>query len=155
MQYITEEDKKRIEEKLAECIGKQKILSDRIGRARELGDLKENAEYHAAKEDQGLNELRIKEYQHKLAISVVADTDNIPEDIVFIGAIVKLRDVESEEEEMYRLVGEATNNFDLDYIEVTPSSPMGEALLKARVGEVIGVDLRRGKRKFKIVEIVS
>jgi len=155
MQYITEEDKKRIEEKLAECIGKQKILSDRIGRAREMGDLKENAEYHAAKEDQGLNELRIKEYKNKLAISVVADTENIPEDIVFIGAIVKLRDIESEEEEMYRLVGEPTNNFDLDYIEVSPSSPMGEALLKARVGEVIGVDLRRGKRKFEIVEIVS
>lgn len=155
MQYITEEDKKRIEEKLAECIGKQKILSDRIGRAREMGDLKENAEYHAAKEDQGLNELRIKEYKNKLAISIVADTDNIPEDIVFIGAIVKLRDVESEEEEIYRLVGEPTNNFDLDYIEVSPSSPMGEALLKARVGEVIGVDLRRGKRKFEIVEIVS
>lgn len=155
MQYITEEDKKRIEEKLAECIGKQKILSDRIGRAREMGDLKENAEYHAAKEDQGLNELRIKEYKHKLAISVVADTDNIPEDIVFIGAIVKLRDIESKEEEIYRLVGEPTNNFDLDYIEVSPSSPMGEALLKARVGEVIGVDLRRGKRKFEIVEILS
>lgn len=155
MQYITEEDKKRIEEKLAECIGKQKILSDRIGRAREMGDLKENAEYHAAKEDQGLNELRIKEYKNKLAISIVADTDNIPEDIVFIGAIVKLRDIESKEEEIYRLVGEPTNNFDLDYIEVSPSSPMGEALLKARVGEVIGVDLRRGKRKFEIVEIVS
>ncbi len=155
MQYITEDDKKRIEEKLAECIGKQKILSDRIGRAREMGDLKENAEYHAAKEDQGLNELRIKEYKHKLANSVVADTENIPEDIVFIGAIVKLRDVDSEEEELYRLVGEATNNFDLDYIEVTPSSPMGEALLKTRVGDVIGVDLRRGKRKFEIIEIVS
>lgn len=155
MQYITEDDKKRIEDKLAECIGNQKILSDRIGRAREMGDLKENAEYHAAKEDQGLNELRIKEYKHKLAISVVADTENIPEDIVFIGAIVKLRDVESEEEEMYRLVGESTNNFDLDYIEVTPSSPMGEALLKTRVGEVIAVDLRKGKRKFEIVEIVS
>ena len=155
MQYITEEDKKRIEEKLAECIGMQKILSDRIGRAREMGDLKENAEYHAAKEDQGLNELRIKEYKNKLAISVVADTENIPEDIVFIGAIVKLRDIESKEEEIYRLVGEPTNNFDLDYIEVSPSSPMGEALLKARVGEVIGVDLRRGKRKFEIVEILS
>ena len=155
MQYITEDDKKRIEEKLAQCIGNQKILSDRIGRARELGDLKENAEYHAAKEDQGLNELRIKEYKYKLANSVVADTDNIPEDIVFIGAIVKLRDVDTEEEELYRLVGEATNNFDLDYIEVTPSSPMGEALLKTRVGDVIGVDLRRGKRKFEIVEIVS
>ncbi len=155
MQYITEDDKKRIEEKLAECIGNQKILSDRIGRAREMGDLKENAEYHAAKEDQGLNELRIKEYKYKLANSVVADTDNIPEDIVFIGAIVKLRDIESEEEELYRLVGEATNNFDLDYIEVTPSSPMGEALLKTRVGDVIGVDLRRGKRKFEIIEIVS
>ena len=154
MQYITEDDKKRLDEQLASCTGKRKELSDRIGRARELGDLKENADYHAAKEDQGLNEARIRILEEKIKVSIVADTEHLPEDIVFIGATVRLRDVDSEAEELYRLVGDSSGNFDLDYIEVTPSSPMGQSLLKTRVGEIISVDLRRGKRRFEIIEII-
>ena len=155
MQYITEDDKKRLEEQLSTCIGKRKELSDRIGRARELGDLKENAEYHASKEDQGFNEAKIRELEAKLANSVVTNMENLPENMVFVGATVRLRDVESDAEELYRLVGEATGNFDVEYIEVTPNSPMGEALLKTHVGEVIRVSLRRGERRFEIVEIIS
>ena len=155
MQYITPEDKQRLQETLEECIGKRKILSDRIGRARELGDLKENAEYHAAKEEQGLNEARIRELEEKLSKAVVAHAEELPDGMVFLGSTVKLRDTDSEDEELYKLVGESTGNYDVDYIEVTPSSPMGEALMKARVGEVIGVELRRGKRHFEIVEIIS
>jgi len=155
MQYITPEDKQRIKATLDECMSKRKVLSDRIGRARELGDLKENGEYHAAKEDQGLNESKIRELEEKLAKSVVASADDLPDDMVFLGSTVKLRDTDSEAEDLYKLVGEATGNYDVDYIEVTPASPMGEALMKARVGEVIGVDLRRGKKHFEIVEIIS
>lgn len=154
MHFITDDDKKRLEDNLANCIGKRKTLSDRIGRARELGDLKENGEYHAAREDQGLNEARIKELEYKLSIAVVADTEHLPDDMVFIGATVKLREVNTENEELYRLVGEATGDFDVDYIEVTPSSPMGEALMKTKVGEVIRVDLRRGEKRFEIIEIL-
>jgi len=155
MQYMTADDKKRLEEQLADCISKRRELSDRIGRARELGDLRENAEYHTSKEDQGLNEARIRELEQKIAGAVVTSTEHLPEDTVFIGATVKLRDVESEDEELYRLVGEATGNYDVEYIEVTPNSPMGEALMKARLGEVIRVDLRRGERRFEIVAIIS
>ena len=61
--------------------------------------------------------------------------------MVFIGATVKLRDVDSESEELYKLVGETTGNFDADYVEVTPNSPMGQALMKARVGETVRVDI--------------
>ncbi len=155
MQYMTQDDKKRLQEMLAECTGKRKTLSDRIGRARELGDLKENAEYHAAKEEQGLNEARIRELEDKLSKAVVTSADDLPDGMVFLGSTVKLRDTDSESEELYKLVGEATGNYDVDYIEVTPNSPMGEALMKSRVGEIIGVDLRRGKRHFEIVEIIS
>lgn len=154
MQFITQEDRKRLDDQLAGCIGKRKELSDRIGRARELGDLKENADYHAAKEDQGLNEAKIRQLEEKIKVSIVADTDHLPDDIVFIGATVRLRDVDSEAEELYRLVGDSSGNFDVDYIEVTPSSPMGQSLLKTRVGEIISVDLRRGKRRFEIIEII-
>jgi transcription elongation GreA/GreB family factor len=85
---------------------------------------------------------------------VVTDGNAGSVDIVFIGATVNLRDVESQSEELYRLVGEATGTFEAEYVEVTPNSPMGMALMKARIGEVVRVDLRRGERRFEIVEIV-
>lgn len=154
MDYITADDRARIEKDLAECVANRKILSDRIGRARELGDLRENAEYHAAKEDQGMNERRIRELESRLASAVTTNSDNVPKDMVFIGAKVKLRNVATEEEELVALVGTASGSFDSDYIEVTPTSPMGEALMKSRVGEVVRVDLPRGEKRFEIVEIV-
>jgi transcription elongation factor GreA len=153
MNYMTAEDKTRLEEQLRELKGKRKALSERIGRARELGDLSENAEYHSAKEDQGHNERKIRDLEEKLASAVVVDDQNMPDDMVFIGATVRLRDVSSGDEDLYRLVGDSTGGLDADFIEVTPSSPMGQSLLKARVGETIRVDLPRGERRFEIVEI--
>ena len=155
MQYITADEKTRLEEQLSECIRMRRVLSDRIGTARAMGDLRENGDYHAAREDQGMNEAKIRQLEAKLADAVIADGGDAPTDMVFIGATVRLRDVESEEEELYRLVGEATGNFDAEYVEVTPESPMGMALMKSRVGEVVRVDLRRGEKRFEIVEIVE
>ncbi len=154
MNYITADEKAMLEKQLRECVNKRKELSDRIGRARELGDLRENAEYHAAREDQGMNEARIRELEEKLSKSVVTDNESLPEDMVFIGATVRLRDVESGDEDLYRLVGEASGNLDLEYVEVTPNSPMGMALMKAHVGETVRVDSRRGEKRFEIVAIV-
>jgi transcription elongation factor GreA len=154
MNYVTPEEKSRLQEQLKECFAMRRVLSDRIGTARALGDLRENADYHAAKEDQGLNEAKIRQLEAKLAQAVVTDGSAGSVDIVFIGATVRLRDVESHDEELYRLVGEATSNFDAEYVEVTPQSPMGMALMKARIGEVVRVDLRRGERRFEIVEII-
>ena len=80
--------------------------------------------------------------------------DDTPEDMVFIGATVRLREVDSGDEDLYRLVGETTGNYEDEVIEVTPNSPMGQGLMKARVGETVRVDLRRGPKRFEIVEIV-
>jgi transcription elongation factor GreA len=154
MQYMTADEKTRLEQQLKKLVAHRKVLSDRIGRARELGDLSENAEYHAAREDQGLNEAKIRQIEGKLAAAVVTGTESLPDGMVFIGATVRLRDVESGEEELYRLVGEATGSLDADYIEVTPNSPLGMALMKSSVGETVRVDLRRGERRLEIVEIV-
>ena len=152
MNYMTAEDETRLQEQLSRLKGKRKELSDRIGRARELGDLKENAEYHAAKEDQGFNETKIRDLEAKLSTAVVVDNESVPEGMVFIGAIVRLRDTDSGDDHLYRLVGETTED-DADYIEVTPNSPMGLSLLKASVGDTFKVDLPRGARRFEIVEI--
>ena len=154
MDYITPADKAKLEEQLKDCIRMRKVLSERIGTARALGDLKENGDYHAAREDQGMNEARIRQIESRLASAIVADGESMPKDIVFLGATVKLRDVDSEAEEMYKLVGQASGDFDAEIIEVTPTSPMGQALMKARVGEVVKVDSRRGEKRFEIVEIV-
>jgi transcription elongation factor GreA len=155
MDYIRAEEKDRLEEELRECFRKRRALSKRLESARELGDLRENAEYHAAREDQGMNEARIRDIEERLANAVITDTEALPEDMVFIGATVKLRDVQSGENHFYRLVGEANAAQDDDLVEVTPSSPLGEALMKARVGEVVRVDLRRGPKRFEIIEIVA
>jgi transcription elongation factor GreA len=154
MNYMTAEEKQRLEAQLKELNAKRKGLSDRIGRAREMGDLRENAEYHAAKDDQGHNERRIRDLEEKLASAVVTDDENLPDDMVFVGATVRLRDVGSGQEDLYRLVGDAAD-FTAEHIEVTPQSPMGLALMKARVGETVRVDNRRGERRYEIVEIVK
>ncbi len=153
MNYMTSEEKAQLETQLKELIGKRAELSDRIGRARELGDLKENAEYHTAKDDQGHNERKIRDLEAKLASAVVVDDTNVPAGMVFIGATVLLRDVSSGDEDLYRLVGESTGSLDNDYIEVTPNSPLGMALLKAEVGSTIRADLPRGEKRFEILEI--
>ena len=154
MDYVTAEEKAKLQQELKDREAMRKVLSERIGTARALGDLKENADYHAAKEDQGLNEAKIRQLEQRLSGAVVADLTDMPADVVFLGATVKLRDIESESEELYKLVGESTNNFDSDTIEVTTQSPMGMALMKSRIGEIIRVDLRKGERRFEIVEIV-
>ncbi len=154
MDYVTAEEKSRLELELKERIAQRKVLSERIGTARALGDLKENADYHAAKEDQGLNEAKIRQLEQRIAGAIVAEVTDMPSDVVFLGATVTLRDVDSEAEEQYKLVGESTGNFDADYIEVTAQSPIGMALMKARLGETIRADLPRGERRFVVIDIV-
>ena len=154
MQFITAEEREALEAKLAELISRRPALSRRIGEARELGDLSENAEYHAAKEEQGLVEAEIRRLEQRLKESRTVDDSQIPDDVVFVGATVKLADEDNGDEDMYRLVGESSGNFDADVIEVTAQSPMGEALMKTRVGETIRVDLPRGIKRYRVVEIV-
>ncbi|MAB82688.1 MAG: transcription elongation factor GreA [Phycisphaerae bacterium] len=154
MEYVTQDDKDRLEKELKERIHRRKELSDRIGRAREMGDLKENAEYHAAREDQGMNEARIHDLEEKLANVVIADTEEVPDDMVFVGSTVRLKDMDSGKEESYKLVGEMTGSFVDDVMEVTPSSNLGLGLIKARVGETIRVDLPRGVKTYEILEIM-
>ena len=155
MDFITAEERILLVEKLAELRALDKVLIQRIADARALGDLRENAEYHASREDKALNDAKIKEVEERLARAQVADSSALPDGMVFVGAVVRLRDEARGSEELFRIVGQSSGKFDLDYVEVTTTSPMGVALMKARVGETIRVDLPRGERRFVIVEIVS
>ena len=153
MDFITAEEKQKLSDKLEEMIARRPKITKRIAEARALGDLKENAEYHAARDEQGMNEAEIRRIEERLATAQVADDVEKPDDMVFLGSVVKLRDTDDDSEDLYKLVGEVSGRFDADEIEVTASSPMGEALMKARVGETVKVDLPRGTKRFEVVEI--
>lgn len=155
MEMITRTDKEHLEARVAQLKANRPVISLRIAEARALGDLKENAEYHAAREQQGLDEAEIRRLEERLQRANVVDENMARSaDVVFLGSTVKLRDVDKGDEDLYRLVGEASGDPSLDYVEVTVTSPMGEALMKARVGEVVRVDAPRGVKRFEIVEIV-
>jgi transcription elongation factor GreA len=153
MEFITADEKKTLEQKLADLKANRPVLTKRIAEARALGDLKENADYHAARDDQGLNEAEIRRLEERLKSAKVADEKQVPKDVAFLGSVVRLRDVEDGSEDSYKLVGEATGRFDSDDVEVTVQSPMGEAMMKSRVGDVIKVDLPRGTKRFEVVEV--
>jgi transcription elongation factor GreA len=153
MEFLTADEKKQLEAKVEELRNRRPEISKRIAEARALGDLKENAEYHAARDDQGMNEAEIRRLEEKLSHAKVADESDIPDDMVFLGSVVRLKDLDDDSDDLYKVVGEATGSFDADEIEVTATSPMGEALMKARVGETIKVDLPRGTKRFEIMEL--
>jgi transcription elongation factor GreA len=103
-----------------------------------------------------VNEARIRQLEERLSKAMVTGQDSVvPEDMVFLGATVKLRNVDNEEEMLYRLVGESSGVFSDEVIEVTSTSPMGTSLMRARIGEVIRVDLPRGTKRFAVIEIVA
>lgn len=153
MEFITAPEKAKLEARLAHLKANRPVLSQRIKEARELGDLSENADYHAAREDQAMEEAEIRDLEQRLASAKVLENGPEVDGVVFLGATVRLREVDSGDEEVYRLVGEASDSVS-EYVEVTATSPMGEALMKARVGEVIRVDAPRKVMRFEVVEIL-
>lgn len=157
MELVTPAEKLQLEARLAALIANRPVMSNRIAEARALGDLKENGDYHAAREQQGMEEAEIRRLQERMSnISVIDEKmSKAVEGVVFLGNIVKLREVGNGDEDLYRLVGETSGSAVADYVEVTMNSPMGEALMKAKVGSVIRVTAPRGVKQFEVVEIVS
>jgi len=154
MEFITADEKATLEKKLDGLKANRPAISQRIAEARALGDLKENAEYHAARDEQGLEERQIRDIEARLKSAKVVDDSEVPDDMVFLGSVVRLKDLDDDSEDLYKLVGESTGNFDADEIEVTAQSPMGESLMKARVGETVKVDLPRGAKRFEVLDIL-
>jgi transcription elongation factor GreA len=123
-----------------------------IAEARAHGDLKENAEYHAAREQQSFAEGRIAEIESKLATAQIIDISRLPNNgkVVF-GATVVLINVETEEEVTYQIVGEDEANIKANLISVT--SPIARALINKGEGDIAVVQAPSGKREYEIVEV--
>jgi transcription elongation factor GreA len=154
MELVTKAEKEAIEARLAALVANRPVITQRIAEARALGDLKENGDYHAAREQQGIEEADIRRYQERLADMSVVDDGHKDSGIVFIGATVRMAEEGSKEPELFKLVGDFSGADSDEVTEVTATSPMGEALMKARTGEVVSVRTPRGVKKFKILEIV-
>ncbi len=155
MDVITPDERDMLKKRLNELIANRPVITLRIKEAKELGDLKENAEYHTAREQQGLEEAEIRRLNHRLETAHVVDASATKDSgVVFLGSRVRLKEVDTGDEDEYMLVGEATGNLDLDYVEVTVSSPMGDALMKSRMGEVVAVKAPKGTKRFEIMEIL-
>lgn len=152
MEIISPSDHAKMEQQLKELFAQRPIISSRIADARANGDLKENADYHAAREEQGLIEAKIRELEARLRTAQVAGDSAVPKNMVFLGATVLLRDTTTNKKQKFKLVGNPTDD-DGDYIEVTSSSPLGVALMKSHVGETVRADLPKGEKRFEILAI--
>lgn len=151
--HLTQEGYEKLSEELDFLKQKKrKEISQSIEHARSLGDLKENAEYHAAKEAMAENERKIKELEDKLSRAEIIDTKNINTDKAYLGAKVRLKDLNSGEEITYKLVGQDEADPLSDLISIT--SPVGKSLLGRQKGEEIIVQAPAGTLKYKVVEIL-
>ena len=129
---------------------RHKIIAT-IEEARAHGDLSENAEYHAAKEDQGMNEAKVKDIEDKLARAQVIDPATIDSEKIVFGATVDLVDAETEKEVTYQIVGENEANIEAGKISVT--SPIARALIGKEEGDVAVVNAPGGEREYEIASI--
>jgi len=148
---ITLEGKRKLQLELDEMNARIPLIAKAIGEAREKGDLRENAEYHAAREEMGMLKARISELRGKLSQAVVVDESLIDTSRIAFGAKVKLEDMKTKTLEEWHLVGPGED----DALEnkILTSSPMGSALLGKKPGDTIIVDAPMGQLKFKVKAI--
>ena len=145
---------KKLEDELEYLkVEKRKEIAEKIKIARGFGDLSENAEYVAAKEEQGNMEIRIAEIKKILENAEIIDDSEISTDTVSIGAKVKVLDIEFEEEEDYYIVG--STEADPSQNKISDESPVGKALIGRKIGETVDVEIPSGTISFKILEIAK
>ena len=148
---MTEEGKKKLEIELEHLIKvERESLKKAISEARELGDLKENAEYHAAKEKQSQIEGRIGDLQNKVAKAQVVDVSSVESEKIVFGATVKIFDTEKETSVTYQIVGEEEAK---EEGKISYSSPLGKALIGNEEGDTITFNAPKGIIEFEIEEV--
>ncbi len=149
---LTEEGYQKLEAELEYLkVTKRKEVAERIKVAISFGDLSENAEYDEAKNEQAQLEERIVKLENMLRKAVIIDESKIDLSVVTIGSIIKLKDLEFDEEIEYAIVGSAeADPYDG---KISNESPVGQALLGRSVGETVDVQVPDGVIKFKILDI--
>jgi transcription elongation factor GreA len=148
---MTLEGYNQLREELARLESRRPKIAEMIAKARAYGDLKENAEYHSAKEKQGLLEATIRDLEIKLARAFIVDAEPAPAGEVHYGSYVTIQDLASGAHFQYRLVGPAEADPEADLIST--ASPVGRALLGRKAGEAVQVQTPGGPRTYTILEV--
>jgi transcription elongation factor GreA len=148
---VTVEGKKKLQSELDELQGRVPVIAKAIEEAREKGDLRENAEYHAAREEMSMINARIQELKAKLSRAVVVDESQIDTSRIAFGAKIQLEDLGDKSTDEWQLVGDGED----DPLEnkILTSSPMGQALVGRKVGETVTVKAPAGDLKFRVKSV--
>ena len=149
---LTDKGLKKLEDELQELrVVKRKEVAQKIKEAREQGDLSENAEYDAAKDEQRDIEARIEEIEKILKNAEIVDEDEVDLETINIGCQVKILDLEFDEELTYKIVGSTEANSLKG--KISNESPVGRALIGKKVGEMVSVETQVGTVQYKVLDI--
>ena len=152
--YITKEGMQKLHQKMRQLIKERPAIIHQISEAREMGDLSENAEYHAARERQRQLENEYNHLKSRTEKLQVIDTSNIPKNAVRFGAFVKIKDLATGEIYKKRIVGpDEIFPANDGYERTSVSSPIGKSMIGKKVGEEFLVKAPVGEREFKVLEI--
>lgn len=151
-EYLTFETLKKMKDELNYLKNvKKKELIKEIAEAREHGDLRENVEYHAAREERARVEARIKFLEAKISQAKLIEKEKFPDDVVCIGAKVKLKDLNKNSELSYKIVSPVEADYDSGKISIT--SPVAKGLLGKKVGDVVKINVPAGLLHYEILSI--
>ncbi len=127
------------------------IIEKRIAEARAEGDLKENAEYHGARESQGFLQAKINQLRDELARAVLIDPSKLPKDEVVFGCTVVVKDLDLDDEEEFTLVGAGEEDYMSGKILIT--SPLAQGMVGKKVGDKVEIEVPAGTTRFEILNI--
>jgi transcription elongation factor GreA len=128
-------------------------IAEKIAEARAEGDLRENAEYHGQREEQGRMQAKINQLQSKLANCDIVDKSTMPKGIVSFGSIVTVKNLDDGVEEQYELVGPSEEDYNTEPMKILTSSPVAQALIGKKAGDQTDVEIPRGILRMEILAI--
>ena len=149
--YVSREGLEKMKTDLVEMNENRLGIADTIETAREMGDLKENAEYHAAKEAQAMLHARIRDLEDKIARSAILEDHDIDTSKAYVGATVRVLNKKTDKETTYVLVSPV--EADLASGKISTQSPVGKALLGTSVGDEVLAAIPAGDLRLKVIEI--
>lgn len=153
-EYITPDGMQRLQKRINALVEERPSIVDQVQAAREMGDLSENAEYHAAREKQRNIDNELTRLNSRLSILKIIDPATLPKDAVRFGAYVKILETTNNETFNYHLVGiDEIYERDDDIIQVSVASPLGKAMIGKKINDEFIVKAPKGDRFFKVLDI--